>query len=232
MRCVLAALVLAVSILNPSPAAAVLIGIPDTFESGTTENWFAGGVMGQFPPVPPTVVNDGGPGGTGDAFLQITGLGTQGPGGRLVAMNLAQWAGDYTGVAGIRMDVRNLGNTDLTLRLFLENPIPGPPTAGAVSDASPLLPGGSGWTSVFFPLAADRLTTLFGDLGSLLPAVTVLRLMHSPAAGFPPDPVSGVLGVDNIEAVAVPEPATLALLVAGGAALARRRARRTPSIRV
>ena len=74
-----------------------------------------------------------------------------------------------------------------------------------MSDASPLLPGGSGWTSVFFPLAADRLTPLFGDLGTLLPAVTVLRLMHGPAAGFPPDAVSGVLGVDNIEAVAVPE---------------------------
>src|SRR3954454_19630876 len=62
-------------------ASAVSIGQIDTFQDGTTDGWFAGGLgMGQVPPVPPQVIANGGPMGTGDQYLQITGLG--GPGGR------------------------------------------------------------------------------------------------------------------------------------------------------
>ena len=226
MKNAITTFMIALGLLQAHQAQALPIGIPDTFETETTEGWFAGGgPFGQFPPVPPTVVLDGGPAGAGDAFLQVTSNGTAGPGGRLVAMNLSQWAGDYTTIAGIQMDVRNLGQTDLTLRLYLENPIPGPPTDDAVSQGI-ALPTGGNWQTVFFPLDAASLTLLNGDLNNLLPAVTVLRLIHSPGAGFPPPQIAAVIGVDNIVAVAAPEPAVAALLVVAAAGWASRRRRR------
>ena len=212
-------------LLQAHQAQALPIGIPDTFET-SVENWFAGGAMGQFPPDPPIMVPDGGPSGAGDGFMQVTSNGTGGPGGRLVAMNRSQWAGDYTTIAGIQMDVRNLGQTELTLRLYLENPIPGPPTDDAVSLPTVVLPVGGDWQSVFFPLDMASLILLNGDLGNLLPAVTVLRLMHNPDAGFPPPQIAALLGVDNIVAVAAPEPAVTALLVVAAAGWASRRRRR------
>jgi hypothetical protein len=44
-------------------------------------------------------------------------------------MNATQWAGDYlaAGIDGIAMDLRNLGTTDLTVRLLLEDPMGAPP---------------------------------------------------------------------------------------------------------
>src|SRR5688572_13016102 len=88
---------------------AVSVGQADTF-SGGIAGWFAGGgPLGQVPPVPPAVVGSGGPSGAGDSFLQLTSNGSEGPGGRLVGMNAAQWAGNYAaaGVNAISMDLRN-----------------------------------------------------------------------------------------------------------------------------
>src|SRR5215203_3475115 len=88
------------------PAHAVDPGEVDTF-SGGIEGWFAGGgPVGQVPPVAPTVIATGGPGGAGDSFLQIVANGSLGPGGRLVVMNGAQWAGNYlaAGISGVAMD--------------------------------------------------------------------------------------------------------------------------------
>ena len=229
MRYAITAFTIAAALLQAQLAFALPIGIPDTFESLTTEGWFAGGgPFGQVPPVPPTVIADGGPTGSGDAFLQVTSVGGQGAGSRLVAMNLSQWAGDYTTIAGIQMDVRNLGTSDLTLRLYLENPIPGPPTDDAVSQGIFLAAGG-GWQTVFFPLDAASLTLLNGDLSTLLQAVTVLRLMHNPLASFPPPQIAALLGVDNIVAIAanaVPAPAVSTLLLIAAAGWVSRRKRR------
>src|SRR3954464_14013122 len=95
----------------PATAGAVVVGQIDTFQDGI-DNWFAGGLgFGQVPPIPPQVVLTGGPGGAGDAFLQITGLGGNGPGSKITAINGTQWAGDYlaAGVTSIALDLRNLG---------------------------------------------------------------------------------------------------------------------------
>ena len=65
-----------------APAGAVVVGQLDTFADGTTGGWFAGGgPLGGTPPVPPAVVGSGGPGGAGDAYLQLSSTGSMGPGG-------------------------------------------------------------------------------------------------------------------------------------------------------
>ena len=101
----------------------------DTF-SASAEGWFAGGgPLGGIPAVPPAVQPGGGPGGAGDPFLRITATGASGPGSRLVAMNGAQWSGDYlaAGVAALEMDLINIGASDLTVRLLFEDPSSGAP---------------------------------------------------------------------------------------------------------
>ena len=221
----LAIAVLALHVATHSSAIAVTLGESDTFDSGTTENWTAGGgPNGGTPPVPPEVAPDGGPGGAGDEFLEITGVGGNGPGSRLTAMNiLAQWAGNYlaAGVGAIGMDLRNLGDSDLTIRLLFEDPIPGPPANEAVTTTGFLLPTGTGWTHVIFPIAPADLTPLLGDATTVLGNTTVLRILHSPS---PTEavPIAGVLGVDNITALArpVPESPVLALIAVAFIALA------------
>jgi hypothetical protein len=210
-----------------APARARPLGQVDTFESGTTEGWFAGaGPNGGVPPTPPSVVSSGGPAGGADAYLLLTSTGTEGaPGGRLVAMNASQWAGDYaaTGVSAIAMDLRNFGSTDLEIRIYLEDPITGPPSNAAVTSTSVALPAGGGWTPVVFPLTAGALAVLDGDAATLLSAVTIVRIVHAPEAAFPGPALAAVLGVDNVRVV--PEPATAALVAIGLAGLARRRRR-------
>jgi hypothetical protein len=218
--------VIAAVALASQTAGAVAIGQIDTFEDGTTGGWFAGrGPLGGVPPIPPQNVPDGGPGGAGDGFLQITAQGGDGAGSKLSANNLTQWAGDYltAGVTGIAMDLRNLGTSDLTIRLLFEDPIPGPPVNIAVTDFGALLPAGGEWTRVVFPVSAADLTVLMGDPTVLLSQVTFVRIIHSPNPDFAVS-VAGVVGVDNISAI--PEPSSLALIASAalaGLMVSRRR---------
>jgi hypothetical protein len=212
----------AVSLIHVASAATV--GHIDTFQMGL-DNWFAGGLgFGVIPPVPPHVVPNGGPGGAGDQFMEVTSQGGNGAGSRLVAMNLTQWAGSYSGITGITMDLENLGNTDLTIRLLLEDPMGGPPLDTAVTTFGAFLPTGTGWTHFFFPISMSSLTVLSGNAATLLNSTTLLRIIDSPT---PDDavPIAGVLGVDNIQAV--PEPATFLGACVALAALAVIRKRRS-----
>jgi hypothetical protein len=233
----LASLVMIAAVaLASQTAGAVVIGQIDTFQSGTTEGWVAGLAFGAVPPVPPTVIGTGGPAGVGDAYLQVTAVGESGmrfdPGSRLSVINATQWAGDYltAGVGGIAMDLRNLGDTDLTIRLLLEDRLGRtPPANEAVTSFGLLLPAHADWTHVVFPISASDLTALLGDATTLLSQVTMLRIIHSPN----PDvavPVVGVLGADNITAIAVPEPSSLALTMSAvfAALVAYRRRRNGP----
>lgn len=87
-----------------------------------------------------------------DNYLLLTAVGGNGPGNRLTVINASQWAGDYlaAGITGIWMDVINLGNSDLALRLLLEDPLGGPPTNVAFSSDPIAVPTGSGWKPVKF----------------------------------------------------------------------------------
>jgi hypothetical protein len=169
-------------------------------------------------------VPTGGPEGAGDQFLRITSNGVAGtPGSRLVALNAAQWAGDYlaAGITTIEMDLKNLGNTELTIRLLFEDPIPGPPTNEGVTTFGAVLPVGGDWTHVAFSISPGDLTMLLGSANAVLSNTTVLRIIDSPT---PTEAITiaGQVGVDNIEAAAVPEPATLLLTSTGVVALAAR----------
>jgi hypothetical protein len=210
--------------------APIVVGQVDTFEDGTTSGWTVG-LLGAVSPAPPANISTGGPAGVDDNFLQLTSLGVPGAGGRLTALNFDQWAGDYgaAGVAAITMDLRNLGATDVRVRLFLENPAGAPPTDGAITHEV-LLPAGGGWTRAAFRVGAGALTPLFGDVGTLLSNVTTLRIFHAADAApvtFPGPASVAQLGIDNISAAAVPEPIGLALvgLAAAAAEAHRRRAR-------
>lgn len=221
-------------------AAAITIDQIDTFEDGTTQGWFAGGgPLGGSPPVPPVNVSTGGPTGVGDNFLAVTATGGSGPGSRLVTMNASQWSGDFiaAGIGSISMNVINLGNSDLALRLLFEDPTGGPPTNSAVSHAAVSLAAGSGWQSVVFSILDADLDALTGSVEGALRATTLMRLFHGPDAAFPPTSVTGVLGIDNIRAhggrppttptTPVPEPSTWALGLVGLLVLTGARWRRT-----
>ena len=220
----------AAAALSLAPAAhAVSNGELDTFSAGI-EGWFAGGgPLGQVPSPSPSVESTGGPAGAGDSFMLITANGTGAAGGRLVAMNAAQWAGNYAaaGISSIGMDLRNLGTSDLTIRLYLEDPIPGPPLNEAVTNVSVFLPAGGTWTHAVFSLAPGDLTVLQGSAATLLSNTTVFRIFNGTVADFPPERVSGQLGVDNIQAI--PEPETFLLMAAGLLFIAARVGRRGAS---
>lgn len=206
------------------PAEAVVIGLTDTFEGTTTEGWLInllgmGGGVAQ-----PVVVPAGGPAGALDGWLRLTATGAADAGGRLVALNVDQWTGNYlaAGVTAIRMDVNNLGATDLSLRLLFEQVGPMGPTDVAASTLPVVLPAGSGWRSVLFPIGVANLTALDGSVAAALANVNAIRIFSNPAVGFPPPAFAAQLGLDNIRAV--PEPVTLLMLGTGLAGvLARRR---------
>lgn len=204
---------------TPGVAAAdPVLGQVDDFEDGTTQGWRINLLGIGSPPaeVLPVNIPDGGPGGDGDGFLRMTSLGTAGPGGRLVALNLDdRWTGNYlaSGVSALRMDLNNLGTTDLALRILFERTDGGPPTDIAWSTLPVLLPAGGGWTTATFDIRPDDLTAGLGSIHDALEFASVIRIFHSPASEFPGPPTVAVLGVDNIQAV--PEPASWRMVVAG-----------------
>lgn len=207
-------------LLSSAAAAGPVIGQTDDFEDGTTQGWQVNLLgMGPAPPEAlPTNIPTGGPGGQDDNFLQLTSLGVNGPGGRLVALNLdSRWTGDYltSGVNALTVDVNNLGSTDLFLRLLFEHAAGGPPTDVAFSTNSVTVAAGSGWTPVTFLIRPGDLTAATGSVEAALSDTSVLRIFHSPSAQFPGPAVAAVLGVDNITAAAVPEPGSLVLLATG-----------------
>jgi hypothetical protein len=200
--------------------AAVIVGQIDNFEDGTLQGWTAGATN----PNAPTNVATGGPAGANDNYLRLSSNG-QSAGGKLVAFSSgAQWSGDYVsaGVGAIRMQVNNQGATALTLRLIFVGV--GGQAVGTVADVN--VPANSGWTTATFPLTPENLSG--GSFAAVMSTVTELDVVHSPTVitvrSSSPN-IVGQLGVDNVTAVAVPEPASAAG-IAWTATLASRARRR------
>jgi hypothetical protein len=207
-RFVLPALWIAlVTVICAAPAYAIVGGQIDNFEDGTLQNWQAGGFSN---PNGPVNVATGGPAGLNDNFMRLTSNGGS-AGGKLVVFNSNQWSGNYNAanVGSLQLQVNNLGNTNLVLRLILENAVAGQ-SLGTLTGVS--VPAGSGWMNVSFPLNAANLSG--GTLSTVLSNVTNLNLVHAPSfvlARTSSPSIVAQLGVDNIRAVVVPEPGTLAM---------------------
>ena len=203
--------VLLVSIVV-TPSWAATLGQVDDFEDSTVENWSR-----VFASV--DNIADGGPQGADDNYLQFASSGGNGPGSRLVAFNLSQWAGDYisAGVTAIAADVNNLGSTDLDLRIAFGNAS----NSWYASTDSVALSAGSGWQNVVFDLSqVSFLPSSAGsdDLTTTLGGVTELRILSSAllptvgsggSGGARGDVIAATLGIDNI--TAIPEPSTMVL---------------------
>ena len=231
-RLLVASSLAAVSLGAVLPAGAqVTPGQRDDFEDGTTQGWLVG-LLGAPHPAPPVNVPTGGPAGANDSYLRLTAVGgAEGPGSKLSVLNFqSQWAGNYVaaGVNGISFDAINLGQTDLFLRILLENPTMGPPTDLAATSAITLRAGG-GWQSLVFPLYGPTgLVALEGSVTNVLATATTMRIYHSPQFAPNGPGVVAVLGVDNVTAMSTPEPSTFVLLASGlavGLVMRRRRAR-------
>jgi len=209
--------------------AQVVVNQTDTFEGGIA-NW-------QNPPGFASV-QSGGPGGAADHFLQVQTNGQAGGSGSLlVTFNQNQWTGNYTtqGVSAIEMDLNNLnypnGGAGMSIRIVFRTGTGGEATPAPVSNAFSL-PSDGAWHHAVFPLNAANFT----PINSPPSFATVLaggnqdfRILHNPSVseiGASTSPVSALLGIDNIHAMAVPEPGALALCGAAAVAALVRRSRR------
>ena len=207
LRWILGTLLLAGVLLQPTVGSAVVLGQIDTFQDGTLQNWDAG-LGGIEPPTPPTVILDGGPGGVGDHYMQITGIGgLPNPGSKISVVNRdLQWAGNYlaAGVNVITMSLKNTGATDLVVRISIGDVAVGsvPPLNIAVSKDSVVLPAGGGWVAATFHITPSRMAAARGNVLTALTNAGELRIMHNPNPTFPPPTAVGQLGVDNVKAFA------------------------------
>jgi hypothetical protein len=124
----------------------------------------------------------------------------------LTVINRTQWTGNYlsAGVDSITMDVNNLGPTDLSLRLYVaDSPsrFGAPAPNAAFSTTAVLVPSGSLWTPVVFPVGPADLTAQRGTIEAALLQAGELRIYHNPLPAFPGPRIDAQLGVDNIAAV-------------------------------
>ncbi len=209
----------------PAHGAPIFVGQQDDFEDDTTQGWVVS-LLGAPSPAPPVNVATGGPEGVDDNYLLLTSIGGGGAGSKLTVINPDHWGGDYlaAGVGSISLDLINLGQTDLALRLLFEDPTVGPPTNIAASSTPFLLPAGGGWVHATFDIGVADLTAIQGTVAAALSGTTIIRLFHNDLTAFPPPAVVAQVGVDNITAVgSVPEPVSLVLLGFGGVGVALRR---------
>lgn len=215
-------LALGLLLLGTSPAIAIVAGQLDDFQDATLEGWQAGR-FGAEPPVPPAVIANAGPAGSGDFALRITSTGAPIGAGRSLVINNdePQWIGDYTaaGVEDIMLDVNNLNAFPLTIRVGVEGSVSAPAGGRWVSDGDgAVVAANSGWVTLTLSIRIADL--LPGDAGATDPADTLanvgnIRILHSATAKFTGDAVAGQVDVDNIEAV--PEPGLSMGLMLGAA---------------
>lgn len=212
------ALAAAPALAAPPP---ITPGQIDTFTSNTA-NWVNGNVVAN-----PTL-QGGGPGGAGDNYMRFSSDGS-GSGGKLTVFNTTQWIGDYLtpGITAIEMDLRNLGSTELQIRLGFKQ-VFGFGAPGYCSTDPVILPAGSGWIRASFPIDPAAYTAI-NDPASFASVFGgdmfgELRIMHATTPVLTGTNITGSLGVDNIRAV--PAPSTAALLglslLAGGSRRRRR----------
>jgi hypothetical protein len=221
---------LALAILASVPATSqgITLGQVDTFEDGTSQGW-SGSIV-----VPPTPT--GGPAGNSDHYFQLITEGTSliGPPVpvELQTSNISQWAGNYlaAGVTGVEMDLKNNntfgGNLFIRIAINEDKFTTMSKMAGYSSTTAFTLPPDGQWYHAVFSLDTGSLTPISSPqpLASDLANVVDFQILNSSSPSTIGDFISfGALGIDNVHAV--PEPASISILISGivGVALLRRR---------
>jgi hypothetical protein len=194
---------------------AIMLGQIDDFQEGTTQNWNGA-------PPSPLNISTGGPAGSGDRFLEVE-SGSFGGGPRLLTFNDTQWTGDFVtaGVDEVAMDLKNLGSASLSIRIALQQSSAGSGSPGYVSTTAFSLAADGNWHHATFLIDAADLTGLngAGSLSAFLTSINDIRLFSSTSPALIGDAISGQFGVDNIQALGVPEPSGIVAAALGIACL-------------
>ena len=192
-------------------AGAIMLGQIDDFQDGTTQNW-----NGAAPS--PLNISAGGPAGSGDRFLEVE-SGSFGGGPRLLTFNDTQWTGDFVtaGVDDVAMDLKNLGSASLSIRIALQQSSASSGSPGYVSTTAFSLAADGNWHHATFLIDAADLTGLngAGPLSTFLTSISDFRLLSANSPALVGDPISGQFGVDNIQALGVPEPSGILAALLG-----------------
>lgn len=181
---------------------------------------------------------DGADGPTDGYLEMITNGAGQGSSSRLIAIAPSSWHGDYIaeGVNAISLDANNYTDGDIYLRLAFRSV--GDDTVFVTEEM--ILAPSSGWTSLTFDLAESNMERTGVSYTDTFSSVSQLRVIHrydpSVGNGGPPDaadsvlgalgsPIAARVGIDNIQALGVPEPGTLALAALSAVAMMTNRRR-------
>jgi hypothetical protein len=197
-----------------TPMARAVVGTEvDTFQDGTTEGWTGGSS--------PVNIADGGPAGLGDRYLKLTANFSN-----MASYNPTQWSGNYTaaGITDIEADIMVTPGSDPgAIRLVIF----GPTLSRWTSVNAWPIPADGAWHHVKFPLSLASMVnvlTTSDTYGQTLAGADRLMFRQDPGvATANGTPYTGSIGIDNVKAITVPEPASLALLAPLGLICARRR---------
>ncbi|MBC7884190.1 MAG: T9SS type A sorting domain-containing protein [Saprospiraceae bacterium] len=182
--------------------AQITLSSLNDFEDGTTQFWSMGGgePLGAV-----TNIEDGGPNGNGDNFLNVIST-NSGPGGKLVINNSSpDWVGDWTsaGINYITFQVNNLSGASVDLRIALDG------SGGRICTENGIsIPSGSGWIGVSFPVLPSDFVTVSGgfSIEGTLADVNTFRFLNNPIPDWQGVNSTNTVGFDNISADAVALP--------------------------
>jgi hypothetical protein len=145
--------------------------------------------------------------------------GSFGGGPRLLTFNDTQWTGDFVtaGVDDVAMDLKNLGGASLSIRIALQQSSASSGSPGYVSTTAFSLAADGNWHHATFLIDSADLTGLngAGPLTAFLTSIGDFRLLSSNSPALVGDPISGQFGVDNIQALSVPEPSCILAALLG-----------------
>jgi hypothetical protein len=210
-------LLLATAILAcaPSTSRGITLGQIDTFEANSASGWVAPGFQ---------QILTGGPGGASDHYLMSFPEGS-GPNIELTFDNRIQWSGNYLAadVTGIEMDLMNPSSRAMQVRVAFRNPAALDTNNSYGTTAAFTVPPDSQWHHATFSLTADSMTAgpTAPPFATYQANVPDLSIFDSINTVFPNSGLTG-FGIDNVHAI--PEPASISILISGiiGIALLRR----------